>query len=149
MSGYRVSAWFEEFLAEVVGCTCVLFAMSGVLSQIRARDFAAFAIGSITFFCVSGYAITTLIARLLLHGRGLYLYAAIAPLLFLAHFQVMNVLTWGGLFERHDRFLFRVYGCAMVLAVTTVVSLMLKRAEKRLNRQPPALPAQGSGETSG
>ena len=146
--GYRVSAWLVEMLTEIAIILCAAFWLipsSPYLAPLTARDIAGGLYIIITAFFFSGYAITTLIARLLLHGRGLYLYAAIAPVLFLAHFQLMNHLTWGGLFEPHVRFVFRVYGCAFVLVVTTVVSLVLKRAEERTKRQPPALPAHGGG----
>ncbi len=141
--GYRINAWFVDLAAEAAIVLCAGFWLtpsSPYLAPLTARDIAGalFIIASAFFF--SGYGITTLIARLLLHGKGLYLYAVLAPLLFLAHFQLMNHLTWGGLFEPDIRFLFRVYGSVMVVAVTTVVSLVLKRAEERTKRQPPALP---------
>ena len=146
--GYRVSAWLVEMLPEIAIILCAAFWLipsSPYLAPLTARDIAGGLYIIITAFFFSGYAIRTLIARLLLHGRGLYLYAVIAPLLFLAHFQVMNVLVSGGMFEPHNRFLFRVYGSVLVVAVTTVVSLVLKRAEERTKRQPPALPAHGGG----
>ncbi len=150
--GYRINAWFVDLAAEAVILLCagILLVPRSLYSKpISARDIAGalFIIASAFFF--SGYGITTLIARLLLHGRGLYLYAVLAPLLFLAHFQLLNHLTWGGLFEPDIRFLFRVFGSVMVVAVTTVVSLVLKRAEERTERQPPALPEEGVGGTQG
>ena len=128
--GYRFSAWLVEMLAESSAFSIVLLVMSHVSWPITARDIAAIMTETLTFFCVSGYAVSTLVMRLALHGRWSRVYPVIASLLFLVHFEVMNLLVPDGLMDTHNRFVFRVIGSAVVLVVATAISLVLKGIER-------------------
>jgi hypothetical protein len=118
-------------LAEALVFDIILLVMSHVSVPITAKDIAAILIETLTFFCVSGYAVTTLVLRLALRGRWPHVYPVIAPLLFLAHFEVMNLLVPGGLMDTYNRFVFRVIGFVGVLVVATAVSLHARSIEKR------------------
>jgi hypothetical protein len=130
--GYRFCAWLVEMLSEAIVLPFIPVVMIHVSEPITPRDIAGLTIGTLTFFCVSGYALTTLVFRLALRGRWLRVYPVIAPLLFLAHFEIMNLLVPEGLMEPHNRFIFRVSGSGVVVVVATAISLVLERIEKRL-----------------
>jgi uncharacterized membrane protein len=124
--GYRFSAWLIEMLVDALLFSIVAIIMSHA-GYPTARDIAALTVAALTSFGVSGFAITTFVLRLALRGRGAKVYPIIAPLLFLIHFEVMNLMVPGGLMDSQERFLFRVIGSGVVLVVATAISLLLKR----------------------
>ena len=129
--GYRFGAWLVEMLLEAAVFPLILMVMSHVSGPITTRDIAALTIETLTFFCISGYALTTLGMRLALRGRWLHVYAVTAPLLFLAHFEVMNLLIHDDLMDTHNRVIFRVIGFGVVLVVATAISFVLERIGKK------------------
>ena len=134
-SRYRFGAWLVEMLTEALSFYIVASVMSHSDKPSTVRDIAAVMIEILTFFVVSGYAVTTLVIRLALRGKWGYVYPAIVPLLFLAHFEVMNLWVPGGLMDSQNRLVFRVVGSVVVLVVATAISLVLERLGKR--GQPP------------
>jgi hypothetical protein len=128
---YRASAWFSEMLAEAAVFTWIILVMADGSGPVTARDIGAIFVETLTFFCISGYAVTTLVMRLALQGRWLHVYPVIVPLLFLAHFEVMNLLVPEGLMEPHNRFVFRVIGVGVVLVIAGAISLALGRSRKK------------------
>jgi len=127
--GYRFSAWLVEMFAEALSFSIVAIVMSHAGFP-TVRDIAALTVAALTCFGISGYVITTLVMRLALHGRWPHRYPVIASLLFLAHFEVMNLLVPGGLLGNRNRLVFRVIGSGVVLVVATAISLVLERIEK-------------------
>ena len=131
-SFYRLSAWLVEMLVEALSFYFVATVISHTDGPTTAKDVAAFLIGTLTFFGISGYAVTTLAMRLVLRGRWSRVYPIIAPLLFLVHFQIMNLMVPGGLLDTGNRFVFRLIGSGVVLLVATAISLLLERLERKL-----------------
>jgi len=123
---YKLSAWLVEMLSEALSFSIVAIVMSNA-GYPTVRDIAALTVAALTCFGISGYVITTLVVRLALRGRWANVYPIIAPLLFLTHFEVMNLLVPGGLMDAHNRLMFRAIVFGVVLVVTTVISLVLKR----------------------
>lgn len=127
-------------LAEALSFSIVAIVMSHA-DYPTVRDIAALTVAALTCFGISGYVITTLVMRLALYGRWSHVYLVIAPLLFLAHFEVMNLLVPDGLMDTHNRFVFRVIGFGVVLVVATAISLVLERVGKK------GLPPRGGWPT--
>ena len=132
--GYRLSAWLAEMLVESLLFIIVAIVMSHA-GHPTTRDIAALMIAALTCFVILGYAVTTLVLRLALRGRWLRVYPIIAPLLFLLHFEIMNIMVPDGLMEPHNRLKFRVIGSGVVLVVSTAISFMLEQ----LGRSRPAI----------
>ena len=135
--GYRFGAWVLEMLSEAALFTCIAIWMVGADDpvaghSVTARDIAAFMTETLVFFCISGYAVTTLACRLALRGRWLRMYPAIAAFLFLAHLEIVNLLAAPeGFMDPHNRFIFRVIGSGVVMIVAAVISLALERIGRK------------------
>jgi uncharacterized membrane protein YhaH (DUF805 family) len=132
---YRMGAWFVEMLIEAEAFILITVLMAGVEGHWTAKDILVLTVAALTGLSLSGYPITTMILRLALHGRRLHAYPVLAPLLFLAHFEVLNwLLMPEGAFAPHDRFVFRVFASAVVFVVAGALSLLLGRAGQRESR---------------
>ena len=116
-----------EMLVEGVLFVFILLVMSHVDVPITLRDIAALLIETLTFFGITGFAVTTLVMRLILRGRWMRAYSIIAVVLFLIHFEIMNRMVPGGVMEPHARLIFRFVGSCLVFIVAFAISLVLGR----------------------
>jgi hypothetical protein len=73
----------------------------------------------------SGYLITTALAGVVWRSKRLWLYPAIAAVLFLAHLQWTLTITGGS--SHSERLVLRVVGTCIVLACTFTGNLLLRR----------------------
>ena len=126
----RVAIWFLEIAAEalLLGIFIVVWMtiQDGDVdaSLVKAPFILAFAI--LWMFLITGYLLTTFIARVVWRGQSLWLYPCLAGLLFFIHFEIMNYGV-GGAFDRKDRFVIRMVGISITLICTFAGSLQLRR----------------------
>jgi hypothetical protein len=82
-------------------------------------------------FGLSGYLITTLIARLFLMRQNFWLSPAWAMVLFLVHFEVLNRLILpGGAGGPSDRIVLRSVGVCITSLTAIAGSIALRRGRK-------------------
>jgi len=129
--GIRFSAWLLEMFVEAILFLLIIKVIGHIDGTITIRDVTVLLLMTFSFLALSGYAETTWAIRLFVRERWLRFYPIIAVLLFLAHFEVMNLIVRGGVMDAHGRFELRVLGSGVVLVVTTATTLTLERIRKR------------------
>jgi len=122
----RLIVWTSETAVEVSLLGVVLAVLLGHDQNAFVKDVFLYGSGILLLFFTTGYLLTTAIARTFWKGKSLWLYPCIAVLLFLLHFEIMNVGV-GGAFAALDRFRIRIVGALVVLACTCLGTLALRR----------------------
>jgi hypothetical protein len=122
----RIAVWFIEMSSEVLLLGVVLTLLLGHDQHEFLKDVFLYGSGIGLLFFSTGYLLTTVAVRAFWKGRSLWLYPAIATVLFFIHFEIMNMGV-GGAFEPSTRLRVRVAGACIVLACTFVGSLALRR----------------------
>jgi hypothetical protein len=122
----RIAVWFIETSSEVLLLGVVLTLLLGHDQHEFLKDVLLYGSGIGLLFFSTGYLLTTVAVRAFWKGRSLWLYPAIATVLFVIHFEIMNMGV-GGAFEPSTRLRVRVAGACIVLACTFVGSLALRQ----------------------
>ena len=148
----QLAIWLLETLGEVVllaGFLLVLFVfqdvwsgddLARVLTEYADGLFQGFLIaiaGIVTVLITSGYVLTTSIFGVVWRSQRLWLYPAVAAVLFLAHLQLMFIDL--GTSSAYARWGLRLGGVCVVLTCTTVGNLVLRRWGKGSVGQEPGL----------
>jgi uncharacterized membrane protein len=121
----RIFAWAMEMLLQAILLIVFLGFIDHVDIMSAPKDFAKVTIGALIFFGISGYAVTTLLARLLWRVKALWSYPVAASVLFLFHFQLLNFMSSSGLQDAHGRMLTRIFGVCLVFLITLLGSALL------------------------
>lgn len=129
----RLFIWLLETSFEALLLTLFLTVFAGIDRGDLAKELAVFAGGITLIFFTSGYLLTTVIFRAFWKNSRFWTYPGIAAMLFLIHFEIVN-LEAGGFFSAGDRLVVRVAGVCIVLACTLVGSCILT---KRTNTDAP------------
>lgn len=122
----RLSVWFIETISEVLLLGIVLALLLGHDQNAFIKDVFIYSSGITLLFFTTGYLLSTIVVRALWKGRTLWSYPAVATVLFLIHFEIMNVGV-GGAFQPSDRLRIRVVGALIALACTFAGTLLLRR----------------------
>ncbi len=85
-------------------------------------------------FCVTGYVLTTVIARAIWKGDSSRFYPLLCTVLFVIHFEVLNV-GLGGAFPPSDRPIVVIAGAAAAFATTLAGTLLSRKPAPRLEPQ--------------
>jgi hypothetical protein len=121
----RAAVWFIEVLSEVLLLALVLTLLLGHDRHAFLKELLIYSAGVTLLFFTTGYLFTTLLLRLFWKGRTLWSCPAIAVVLFLIHFEIMNV-GLGGAFEPPTRLLVRVVGTCIAFTCTMTGSFILR-----------------------
>jgi len=124
----RLVVWMIEMIVQVLA-----FCLLVILVEARGRafgisDIVVGCIAVLYIFIVSGYMVTTLVARLLLMRQNLLLSPAWATALFLIHFEVLNRLILpSGAAGPHDRTIIRLVGVCITCLTAVAGSIKLRQ----------------------
>jgi hypothetical protein len=123
----RITTWAIEMLVQAVLLTIFIISISHVDSHVSPKDVLFLVVSVLIYFGLSGYTVTTLVARILLSDNRVWIYSIVAPMLFLIHFEFVNRMVAEGFMDPHNRVLMRVIGSFLVLVVTIAGSFALKK----------------------
>jgi hypothetical protein len=107
----------------------VLIALLGYDQHTFAKDLFIYFVWILTIFFSTGYLVTTTVSRLLWRGRTLWPYSVVAAILFLIHFEIMN-LDARGAFNPPDRARIRAAGTCIAFFCTLAGSVVLRKWSK-------------------
>lgn len=117
----RLCIWTGEIVSQAVGLSILLLSSPSDISP--AGEIYKLALAIITAFVMSGYAWTTLVARLMFKSSRIWLYPVIAVLLSLIHFEVLNRQV--GPFDTTFAFKVRSSSVVVVFMITILGSFAL------------------------
>jgi hypothetical protein len=125
----RLVVWLIETSCEalLLGAVLIVSSMSYGPSQSGfAKDllFSAWATAFV-FMWGTGYVVTTLLFRVFLRGQRLWLYPAVAAVLFLTHLQILFFIATG--WPSSQRIQVRAAGVCIVFACTFAGSFVLQK----------------------
>jgi hypothetical protein len=121
----RLAVWFIETSSEVLLLGLVLTFLLGHDQHAFFKDLSIYSSGIVLLFFTTGYLLSTIVVRAAWRGRTLWSYPAIATVLFVVHFEIMNV-GLGGAFEPQGRIRVRVAGACIAFACTLAGTLALR-----------------------
>ena len=139
----RLTVWLVEVALEAVLLGSFLVAIFGHDRHSLGKDLLISAVAITWMFFVTGYLLTTALSRFFWKLPRLWPYSAFAAVLFLIHFEFLNVGV-GGAFAPSDRLRIRVAGILIVLACTLGGSLVIRLWEAQV----PRLSSPEEGETT-
>jgi hypothetical protein len=113
----RLLVWFVETCAQVLLLGFVLTSLLGHDPHAFFKALSIYMPGVILLFFTTGYVLSTAVVRAVWRGRTLWSYSAIATVLFLVHFEIMNV-GLGGAFAPSARVGIRVAGACVAFGCT-------------------------------
>jgi hypothetical protein len=124
----RLSVWALETALQALLLSLVLIGLFGYDSHEFGKTLLICTTWIVIMFFSTGYLFSTVLFRAFWRGRGLWLYSAIATLLFLIHFEILNVgVGVGGAFNPPERLRIRAAGVCIVFACTFVGSYFLRK----------------------
>ena len=126
----RLSVWVVETALEALLLALVLISLFGYDPHAFGKSLLICATWIVIMFFVTGYLFSTAVFRAYWRGRGLWLYSAIAMLLFLIHFEILNVGV-GGAFNPPERLRIRAAGVCIVFACTFFGGCFLRKSTSR------------------
>ena len=121
----RLAVWLIEIAVEALLLGVILIALLGYDHGAFGKDIVTYAAAISLMFFGTGYFLTTAISRAAWKPRKLWSYPALATVLFLIHFEIMNAGV-GGAFAPLDRLLIVVAGVCIVFACTMSGSFALR-----------------------
>jgi hypothetical protein len=132
----RLSIWLLETALEALLLGVALSSLLGVTQHAYVRDSAVSFVWISTMFFSTGYLFTTGIARAVWQPRKVWLYSALATLLFFIHFEILSYVA-GGIFDPTKRAAIRLAGGCIVVLCTMAGGLALRRwTAAKLRTQP-------------
>ncbi len=122
----RLCVWFFETVVEAVLLGIVIAVLLGYDQNAFIKDVLIYSTSVGLMFFTTGYLLSTVFVRASWRGLTLWSYPAIATVLFLIHFEIMNVGV-GGAFEPKDRLHIRVVGVCIAFASTLAGTIVLRK----------------------
>jgi len=129
----RFLVWLVESLSEAILTGTLLliishfqFAGEDLRDERVSRGLLVMSSAVAMMFFVTGYLLTTIIARLFLKPEKILLYPSIAAALYLIHFEILSIGV-GGAFEPWERWIFRIVGPCIAFTCTLGGNLMLSK----------------------
>jgi hypothetical protein len=118
--------WFLETVMEALLLGIALTVLLGHDQNALIKDVLIYSSGVGLFFLTTGYVLSTVLVRALWRSMTLWSYSTIATVLFLIHFEIMNVGV-GGAFGPKDRLPIRVVGACIAFASTLAGTFVLRK----------------------
>lgn len=122
----RLAVWLLEVVLQAVLLGLLLTGLYGHHRLSFARGLLIYADSIFVFFFLTGYLLTTAIARALWKGRTLWLFSTIIAVLFVLHFELLNV-GLGGAFAPHDRKIVVIAGVVIAFLTTLAGTIVVRR----------------------
>jgi hypothetical protein len=122
----RLAVWLLEMVLQAVLLGLVLIGLYGHDRFSFARGLLIYADSIFVFFFLTGYLLTTAIARAVWKSRTLWLYSIVAAILFVLHFALLNV-GLGGAFAPHDRKIVVIAGPVVAFLTTLAGTIAVRR----------------------
>jgi len=129
----RLIVWLLEISCEAFLLSLLLFVLSPFSKSASAKDVLILMAAIAFIFCTTGYLFTTVILRILWRSQRLWLYSCIATVLFLLHFEILNIGI-GGAFRPSDRLPIMIVGMCIAFACSFVGSVTLYKWTKCIER---------------
>jgi hypothetical protein len=121
----RLLRWLAEIVSQALLLALLLAGLFGHDQFSFGRGVLIYAGWIFIMFCVTGYALTTAIARGVWTGESSKFYPILSTVLFVLHFELLNVGI-GGAFAPPDRRMVVIVG-AITAFVTTLAGTLLAR----------------------
>jgi hypothetical protein len=110
----RLKIWMIEISIQVIAFCLLILWIGHDDRPIGLSDIVVGCYAVLYVFGISGYLVTTLLARVFLMQQDLWLSSALAMALFLIHFEVLNRLILpGGIAAPRERMLIRLIGACI------------------------------------
>jgi hypothetical protein len=122
----RLAVWLCEMALQAVLLGLFLIVSHWSDENAFGKDLLFFFEATALLFFTTGYLFSIAIVRAIWKTRRLWLYPAIATVLFLIHFEIMNVAVHGA-FEPSERLRFRTACACIVFACTFLGSWILRK----------------------
>jgi hypothetical protein len=119
-----VTVWAAELTAQIIVLALLWTWFSRDDPHEVLREVSTYATVVATMFFLTGYLVTTAVARLLCRRKLHLVYPPAAALLFFIHFELLNQ-TMGGIFEPSARSAALGVGIASALCTTLLGSVLL------------------------
>ena len=123
----KILIWSAEMLSQALMLTVLLIILAHVDSPATAEDVIVLSLSVLIFFGLSGYALTTLCARLFWAPLNCWRYPAVACVLFPIHFGLLSLLSSNGFMDPMSRIAFLGVGTLIVGSTTLLGSSLLAR----------------------
>ena len=134
----RLAVWFFEIVFEALLIGLLLIGTYGYDKHAFGKDLLIYAVAVLYMFFLAGYILSTAVSRAVWRGRKLWPYPAIGMILFLIHFEIMNIGI-GGAFAPSDRLRIRAAGACIVFICTFAGSVVLRSWGKTGSKAPSGL----------
>jgi hypothetical protein len=122
----RLIVWLLEVGLQAVLLGLLLIRLYGYGNFSFARGLLICVDSILVMFFLTGYLLTTSVSRAIWKGRTLWLYSTVAAVLFVLHFELLNVGV-GGAFAPHDRRIVVIAGTVLVFLTTLVGTIVLQQ----------------------
>jgi len=122
----RLAVWLLETALQALLLSLFLIPSQGFDEHAFGKDLLFFFNAIALLFFTTGYMLSTAIIRVIWKSPRLWLYPVIAIVLFVIHFEILNVGV-GGAFEPPERLRIRVAGACFAFVCTLVGGWLLRK----------------------
>lgn len=130
----RLLLWLAEIISQALLLALLLAGLFGHDQFSFGRGVVIYASWIFIMFCVTGYALTTAIARAVWRGESSKFYPILTAVLFVLHFELLNVGI-GGAFAPPDRRTVVIAGAVTAFVTALAGTLLSRRPASRLQPQ--------------
>ena len=144
----RLVVWLLETSLQALLLGLFLIVLHGYDEHAFGKDLSFYFNMIALLFFTTGYLLSTAIIRAIWKSRGLWSHPAIVAVLFLIHFEILNVGA-GGAFEPPERLRLRVAGTCIAFVCTFVGGCFLRKWVRAGNGPDPQHREMVPGSTGG
>ena len=119
----RLLLWLLEVVLQALLMGSLMVLMFGHDPQALIKDLAIYSLAVSYMFFMTGFVLTSFIARVALFRRTAGFYSLLCTLLFILHFELLNI-SIGGAFAPSDRHKLFVKGAIGVFLITLATSFL-------------------------
>lgn len=129
----RLAFWLVEMISQsLILALYMIFIVPGNGSRVTINDIVSIAAINVLYFFITGYAITTAIARIFWGDHPSWSYPAFSAFLFLVHVEAFIWTTGGNFIDRHLRPAFILGGMCIVFFTDCCSAYVVGRRRKKL-----------------
>jgi hypothetical protein len=122
----RLAVWAVELTAQSAFLIVPLSLIGRPSGHITMAGFLGFCLVILGYFYLTGYVFTTAISRFVWNKQQIWSYPAFNALLFLVHFEILNLLFENQILTAHSRPLFAAGGMGGAFVTSLLGSYVLK-----------------------
>jgi hypothetical protein len=126
----RLAVWLLEVGLQAILLGILLIGLYGYGKASFARSLMILVDSIFVMFLLTGYLLTTAISRAAWKGRTIWQYSIVAAVLFISHFELLNV-GLGGAFAPPDRKIVLITGTVIAFLTTLVGTIVLRQWKLR------------------